>query len=39
MKKEKEKIKYNLLEVGKILGILQQSPDKWLGYGKSKNLR
>ena len=37
-KKEKEKIKYNLLEVGKILGILQQNPDKWLGYGKSKNL-
>jgi len=37
-KKEKEKIKYNLLEIGKILGILQQNPDKWLGYGKSKNL-
>ena len=36
--KEREKIKYNLLEVGKILGILQQNPNQWLGYGKSKNL-
>ena len=36
--KEREIIKYNLLEVGKILGILQQNPDEWLGYGKSKNL-
>ena len=36
--KERERIKYNLLEVGKILGILQQNPDEWLGYGKSKNL-
>ena len=34
----KIEIKFNLLEVGKILGILQESPDKWLGYGKSKNL-
>ena len=34
-KKMKGKIKYNLLEVGKIIGILQNSPDKWLGYGKS----
>ena len=32
------RIKYNLLEVGKIIGILQNSPDKWLGYGKSANL-
>ena len=36
--KEREQIKYTLLEVGKILGILQQNPDEWLGYGKSKNL-
>ena len=34
----KGKIKYNLLEVGKIIGILQHNPDKWLGYGKSANL-
>ena len=34
----KAKIKYNLLEVGKIIGILQNNPDKWLGYGKSANL-
>jgi cysteinyl-tRNA synthetase len=31
----KSRIKYNLLEVGKIIGILQNSPDTWLGYGKS----
>ena len=37
-KKMKGKIKYNLLEVGKIIGILQNSPDKWLGYGKSEKL-
>ncbi len=37
-KNKKEEIKFNLLEVGKILGILQENPDKWLGYGKSKNL-
>jgi len=37
-KKMKGKIKYNLLEVGKIIGILQNNPDKWLGYGKSANL-
>ncbi len=37
-KKTREKIKFNLLEIGKILGILQQEPDTWLGYGKSKNL-
>ena len=35
---KKIEIKFNLLEVGKILGILQENPDKWLGYGKSKNL-
>jgi len=26
------------LEVGKIIGILQDNPDKWLGYGNSANL-
>ena len=36
--KEKEKIKFNLLEIGKILGILQQKPNAWLGYGESKNI-
>ena len=36
--KKKIEIKFNLLEVGKILGILQENPDKWLSYGKSKNL-
>ena len=35
---KKVDIKFNLLEVGKILGILQENPDKWLGYGKSKNV-
>ena len=35
---KKIEIKFNLLEVGKILGILQENPNKWLGYGKSKNL-
>ena len=35
---KKVEIKFNLLEVGKILGILQENPNKWLGYGKSKNL-
>ena len=34
---KKIEIKFNLLEVGKILGILQENPDKWLGYGKSEN--
>jgi len=37
-KKMRGRIKYNLLEVGKIIGILQNSSDKWLGYGKSANL-
>ena len=36
--KMKAKIKYNLLEIGKIFGILQDKPDNWLGYGKSINL-
>ncbi len=34
--KTKEKIKFNLLEVGKIFGILKENPDTWLGYGKTK---
>ena len=35
---EKGLIKYCLLETGKVLGILQQDPREWLGYGQSKNL-
>ena len=35
---KKAEIKFNLLEIGKILGILQENPEKWLGYGKSENL-
>ena len=35
---EKSLIKYCLLETGKVLGILQQDPGEWLGYGRSKNL-
>ena len=26
------------MEIGKILGILQDNPNTWLGYGKSENL-
>jgi len=37
-KEEKSLIKYCLLETGKVLGILQQDPREWLGYGQSKNL-
>ena len=36
--KIKGKIKYNLLEIGKIFGILQDDPNEWLGYGKSRNI-
>ena len=36
--KTKGKIKYNLLEIGKIFGILQENPNKWLGYGKAGNI-
>ena len=36
--KTKQKIKFNLLEVGKIFGIFQQNPDNWLGYGQSTNI-
>jgi len=35
---EKSLIKFCLLETGKVLGILQQDPGEWLGYGRSKNL-
>ncbi len=37
-KKIRSKIKYNLLEVGKLIGILQDNPDNWLGYKNSGNL-
>ena len=33
--KEKENLKATLLEAGKLLGILQQDPAKWLGYDVS----
>ena len=33
-----DSIKYNLLEIGKIFGILQENPDTWLGYGQPKNI-
>ena len=36
--KAKGKIKYNLLEIGKLFGILQENPNKWLGYGKAGNI-
>ncbi len=36
--KTKQKIKFNLLEIGKIFGILQENPNTWLGYGQSKNI-
>ena len=36
--KTKGKIKYNILEIGKIFGILQENPNKWLGYGKAGNI-
>ena len=36
--RERSMIKYCLLETGKILGILNQDPGEWLGYGQSKNL-
>jgi len=34
----KSRIKYNLLEIGKIIGILQNDPNIWLGYEKPLNL-
>ena len=35
---EKKKIKEEILATGKLLGILQENPDIWLGYGRSKSL-
>ena len=35
---EKKKIKEEILATGKLLGILQENPDMWLGYGRSKSL-
>ena len=31
------KLKQQIISSGKILGILQKSPDSWLGIGQSKN--
>ena len=33
----KKKLKKELLFSAKLLGILQDSPDKWLGIGKTDN--
>ena len=35
---EKVKIKSGILNAGKLIGILENDPQKWLGYGNSKNL-
>ena len=35
---EKKKIKGEILATGKLIGILTENPDKWLGYGYSKSL-
>ena len=35
---EKIKIKSGILNAGKLIGILENDPQKWLGYGNSKNL-
>ena len=35
---EKKKIKGKILATGKLIGILQEDPNKWLGYGYSKSL-
>ena len=35
---EKKKIKEKILATGKLIGILQDDPEKWLGYGHSKSL-
>jgi len=37
-KYEKIKIKSGILNAGKLIGILENDPEKWLGYGNSKNL-
>ena len=34
---EKSNIKNNLLTAGKILGIMQEDPNIWLGYNQSTN--
>ena len=36
-KEEKINIKNNLIAAGKILGILREDPDVWLGYNQSAN--
>ena len=36
-KDEKINIKNNLIEAGKILGIMREDPDMWLGYNQSSN--
>jgi len=35
---EKKKIKGKILATGNLIGILQEDPDKWLGYGYSESL-
>ena len=35
---EKKKIKGKVLATGKLIGILQEDPEKWLGYGYSESL-
>ena len=35
---EKKKIKGEISATGKLIGILQEDPDKWLGYGYSESL-
>jgi len=35
---EKRKIKEKILASGKLIGILQDDPEKWLGYGHSQSL-
>ena len=36
-KAEKINIKNNLIAAGKLLGILREDPDVWLGYNQSSN--
>ena len=35
---EKKKLKGEILATGKLIGILQDNPEKWLGYGYSESL-
>ncbi len=35
---EKIKIKTGLIAAGSLLGILQENPDVWLGYGQNQNI-